>query len=215
MVLRSERLRRLALGSWAALALLGATCAPAADYAVDSPQATVDTLHKGLVELAAAHPNATIDVRYAALVPLVEATHDLPYIAEFALRRQWPMLSETDRNRFVDAFERLSVMTYASRFANVGPGTFKLTGKPMPQGERAQVDAAIVRKDAEDVSLDYLLQHEGAGWKIINIVADGVSDLALKRAEYQRILSSGTLDDLIAELKAQTERLEKGESAAR
>ena len=207
MVRRYEYLRRLALASWAGLALLGAARGAAADYAVDSPKATVETLHKGLVELAAAKPQATIDERYAALVPLIEATHDLPYIAEFALRRQWPMLSESDRTRFVTAVERLSVMTYASSFTNVGPSTFKLTGDAKPQGERAQVDAAIARKDGPDVSLDYLLQHEAAGWKIINIVADGVSDLALKRAEYQRILANGTLDDLIKELDAQTARL--------
>jgi type VI secretion system protein ImpA len=58
---------------------------------------------------------------------LIEATHDLPYIAEFALRRQWPMLSAADRERFVAAFERLSVMTYASRFKDVKPATFKST----------------------------------------------------------------------------------------
>ena len=56
--------------------------------------------------------------------------------------------------------------------------------------------------------MEYLLQQEGAaGWRIINIVADGVSDLALKRAEYQRILSTGSIDTLITELEAQTERL--------
>jgi phospholipid transport system substrate-binding protein len=54
-----------------------------------------------------------------------------------------------------------------------------------------------------------LLQNGAAGWRIINIVADGVSDLALKRAEYQRVLASGTLDTLIAELEAQTARLQQ------
>ena len=32
--------------------------------------------------------------RYRKLEPLIEKTHDLRYIAEFALRKQWPMLSE-------------------------------------------------------------------------------------------------------------------------
>ena len=57
--------------------------------------------------------------RYRALEPLIVATHDLPYIAEFALRRQWGSLAEDDRQRFVAAFQRLSVMTYAARFGNV------------------------------------------------------------------------------------------------
>ena len=51
------------------------------------------------------------------------------------------------------------------------------------------------------------LRQGDKGWRIINIVADGVSDLALKRAEYQRVLAHGTLDSLIKELETQTERL--------
>ena len=54
--------------------------------------------------------------------------------------------------------------------------------------------AAIVRPDAADVPLEYLLEQRPDGWKIINIIADGVSDLALKRAEYQRVLGGGTLE---------------------
>jgi hypothetical protein len=40
-------------------------------------------------------------------------------------------------------------------------------------------------------------------------VADGVSDLALKRAEYQRVFSSGGLEGLLAELDEQTKRLQE------
>jgi phospholipid transport system substrate-binding protein len=75
------------------------------------------------------------------------------------------------------------------------------------EGARANVATAAARADGGDVPLEYLLQEKDGRWKIINVVADGVSDLALKRAEYQRILSSGTIDTLIRELETQTERL--------
>lgn len=182
--------------------------ASAAEIDVSSPTATVESLHAGLLELATSRPGATVLERYAALEPLIAATHDLPYIAEFSLRRQWVGMSQADRERFVAAFERLSVMTYASRFKQVKPSTFEMRGEELLDGGRSQVTTAIARTDGAPVTLEYLLQQGPDGWKIINIVADGVSDLALKRAEYQRILSSGTLDDLIAELAKQTERLQ-------
>jgi phospholipid transport system substrate-binding protein len=191
------------------LACFGAAAVAApAEVATDVPVATVASLQRGLVELSQARPQATLDERYAALAPLVLATHDLPYIAEFALRRQWPTLSEADRGRFVAAFEKLSVMTYAARFASVGPNTFRpIVQAAAEQGGRANVATAVARADGADVSLEYLLQQTPAGWQIVNIVADGVSDLALKRAEYQRILAAGSIDTLIGELEAQTERL--------
>jgi phospholipid transport system substrate-binding protein len=195
-----------------AVCLLGSGLATRADDAgwdTASPAATIGTLQHGLVALSQQRPHATVEERYRALEPLIVATHDLPYIAEFALRRQWGSLSEPDRARFIATFQRLSVMTYAARFASVGPDTFRDLKPASPvDSARAQVATAVARKDAADVSLDYLLQQGPQGWRIINIVADGVSDLALKRAEYQRVFTAGSLDGLLAELDAQTKRLQ-------
>jgi len=185
--------------------------AAAAEIVTDSPVATVATLQRGLIE-AAERPGTTIEERYRALEPLIVATHDLPYIAEFALRRQWSGLAEADRERFVAAFRRLSVMTYAARFAAVGPDTFRPVEQSAPPDSagRAEVSTAVARADMPDVSLEYLLHERPDGWRIINIVADGVSDLALKRAEYQRVYAGGGIEALIAELDQQVRRLAGG-----
>jgi phospholipid transport system substrate-binding protein len=203
----------------AADALLGRRAVSAElEVATDTPAATIESLHRGLVALSRDEPGAGLAERYRSLEPLIEQTHDLPYIAEFALRKQWPSWSEVDRARFVAAFEKLSVMTYASRFKNVGADTFKDTGEAAgssdaPTGAaastRAQVKTAIARGGEPDIPLEYLLQQKDGAWRIINIVADGVSDLALKRAEYQGVLASGTIDDLVRHVDAQTARLEQ------
>jgi phospholipid transport system substrate-binding protein len=172
---------------------------------------TITTLQAALVDTARRLGKAGVAERYRALEPAIVKTHDLPYIAEFALRRQWPMLTDAERQRFVAAFQRLSVMTYAARFGNVAPDAFRPLEAGMPDANgRVQVKTAIKREGQADVSLEYLLQQDGDDWKIINIVADGVSDLALKRAEYQRLFTSGGIEGLIAELERQTDRLEGG-----
>jgi len=172
---------------------------------------TIKTLQATLVDSARRLGKAPVAERYRALEPAIVKTHNLPYIAEFALRRQWPMLTDGERQRFVAAFQRLSVMTYAARFGNVAPDAFRPLEARMPDANgREQVTTAIKRDGQPDVSLEYLLQQDGDDWKIINIVADGVSDLALKRAEYQRLFASGGIEGLIAELERQTDRLEGG-----
>jgi phospholipid transport system substrate-binding protein len=191
--------------------LAGAACAyrgDAAELALDSPVATITSLQQGLIAAATEQRGSTIEQRYRALEPVVVATHNLPYIAEFGLRRQWASLSEADRQRFVAAFERLSVMTYAARFKTVAAGTFRpTTAEPADSSGRVRVSTAIAREAEPDVSLEYLLQQDETGFRIINIVADGVSDLALKRAEYQRLFASAGIDGVIAELEQQTQRL--------
>jgi phospholipid transport system substrate-binding protein len=44
------------------------------------------------------------------------------------------------------------------------------------------------------------MKKKDEGWQIINIIADGVSDLALKRSEYTSILSRDGFDVLIAKI---------------
>jgi phospholipid transport system substrate-binding protein len=171
-----------------------------------APAEVVAALHAGIVA-AAADPARGVEARYADLEPLVERTHDLPYIAELSIRRSWAGLTEDQRQRFVAAFSRLSVMTYASRFGTASATTFETTGSEEDANGRVLVHAAINRTNDPDVTLDYLLHETDGGWKIINILADQVSDLALKRAEYARVLGSSSIDDLIAELDSQADEL--------
>jgi|SRR5688572_19819093 len=187
--------------------------AAADDVAVstNTPSATIASLQQALIAASRDAAEATVEARYRVLEPSIVATHNLPYVAEFALRRQWASLAEDEKQRFIAAFQRLSVMTYAARFRNVAPDAFRPieAGQPDASG-RVQVTTAIKREGQPDVSFQYLMQQDGGNWTIINIVADGVSDLALKRAEYQRLFASGGISALIAELEQQIQRLERG-----
>ena len=203
--------RRALTAALCGLALASTVFAARAAEGTGSSLDTITTLHAALVDTARRLGKAPVAERYRALEPIVVKTHNLPYIAEFALRRQWPMLNDEERRRFVAAFQRLSVMTYAARFGNVAPDAFRPLEVGMPDANgRVQVKTAIKREGQVDVSLEYLLQQDGDDWRIINIVADGVSDLALKRAEYQRLFASGGIEGLIAEIERQTDRLEGG-----
>lgn len=169
-----------------------------------TPEAAVETLHDGLADVAEEYRDAPFEERYAQVAPIVEATHDLPYIAELTIRRDWADLTDAQRQRFVDAFARLSISTYASRFRNLEPGMFAIEGGETLAGGRAQVLAVLTAPSGETIPFEYLLHEtDDDGWKIINILADNVSDLALKRAEYRRVLQDGTIDELITELDRQ------------
>lgn len=198
----------------AGLLLCVSSFAADVQYKLDTPQSVVTTLNDGLVRIASDPNVKTVTERFEKLRPLILATHDLPYIAALTIRRQWKDLDTMQQMRFVDAFERLSIMTYAARFKNVGAGTFKIKGTSDAGGGRVQISSVIVRPNKADIPLDYVLQEHDGTWQIVNIVADGVSDLALKHAEYQRILAKGTIDDLIKHLQEQAARLQQGSSSA-
>lgn len=204
-------IQKIALLALAAAALVAApgraqeSAAPTETAAAPTPDAAVERLLDGLVEVAAEHGDEPVEVRYDALLPIVTSTHDLPYIAELTIRREWRELTDAQRERFVDAFVRLSVMTYASRFGALERGMFELGDSEPPADGRAVVRATLTTRDGDEIPFEYVLHEADGGWKIVNILADNVSDLALKRAEYRRLLAGGTIDDVIAELERQAD----------
>ncbi len=79
--------RRSFLSSCAATGVFIALDGRAAELSTDTPTATIETLQRGLIAAAGERPTATLEERYGLLEPVILATHDLAYIAEFALRR--------------------------------------------------------------------------------------------------------------------------------
>lgn len=185
----------------AAAALLFAASSRAAP--ADDAAAVVERLYAALVTVATTEPELTLAQRVDELAPVIESTHDLATMARITVRRFWRGWTEAERERFVETFSRLSVTTYASRFASVGPDTFAVLGGGTVAENRARVQAVIRRRDADDVPMDYLLQLDDNGWRIVNVDADGVSELSLMRSKYFEILDTGDFDALIAELESE------------
>ena len=123
-------------------------------------------------------------------------------MGRITVRRFWNDWSDAQRQTFLDAFERLSVATYASRFAGIGPDTFAIVSSEAISDDSVEVNAVIHRQNDTDVSMDYTLRLEDDRWRIINVVADGASELSRMASEYFGILSSGSFDDLIADLES-------------
>jgi phospholipid transport system substrate-binding protein len=167
----------------------------------------VTQLHSGLVDASNDFADATMEKRYAALEPLIKETHDLPFIARFAMRRYWADLTEQQRGEFLDTFTRLSIATYASRFQNLNEETFGISGQTDRPRGHVEINGTLVQKDGEALGINYILHQTDSGWRIINIIVDGVSDLALKRAEFQRVYLDVEFSGLVDYLSRQVDQL--------
>lgn len=166
--------------------------------------AVVERLQAGIASAPSSADGTAFEQRYAALAPLIAQTHDLPYIARFALRRDWSELSDNQRSRFIDAFTRLSISNYVSRFRNASADTFAISGQAeLPRGQ-VEVTGTLAAADGEILPISYVLHQSGDSWTIMNIIVDGISDLALKRSEYRRVMEdedfSGLLDYLSSQI---------------
>ena len=167
------------------------------------PRAVVAQLQSGLVDASNAFADAPVEERYAALEPLIRETHDLPYIARFAMRRYWADLTDQQQSEFMETFTRLSIATYASRFQGLTDQTFGISGQTDQPRGHVEINGTLLQKDGEILKINYVLHESAEGWQIINIIVDGVSDLALKRGEYQSVFSDTGFTGLVDYLSGQ------------
>lgn len=149
--------------------------------------------------------------RYAQLAPAVKASHDMRIITQIATGRYWDRLSDEQKDRLVEAFGRLGIATYASEFASYSGETFKTISEDRTAQGDAVVHTVLTDSNGEETHLDYILHQTEGGWRIINVIANGVSDLAMRRAEFTSILRSKGFDALIAKLEQKISQYSLGQ----
>ena len=180
----------------------------------ESAGQVIQRLHDGIRRVdtdfsAPAEAKASFEERTAALTPLIQNTHDLSYMARITIRSHWASLDDEQRAQFNSAFRDLSVATYARRFRNLADIEFRTVAeRPMKRG-RIEIQTELIDGNDEAIALNYVLQKGAEGWRIINVLADGVSELALKRSQYQQILKTRDFSELLQHLQRQQQEMER------
>ncbi len=160
----------------------------------------VEKLHSTLLAVMKDGEKIGYQGRYGRLEPVIKSSFDMPFISRTVLGKYWESLNKEQRSQFVEAFTRLSIATYAANFDSYSGEQFKMVPERETDGGRILVQSTLVKSDGGQVQLDYLLHRTGEQWRIVNIIAEGVSDLALKRADYSAFLKSKGFDALLKKL---------------
>jgi phospholipid transport system substrate-binding protein len=160
----------------------------------------VEKLHKTLLTIMKEGNKIGYKGRYDQLAPVITACFDLPFIAKTVSGRYWEIFNNEQKSKFVDTFSKLSIATYAYHFDDYSGERFNfILEKDLSDGQ-ILIQTQIIKSDGGKVRLDYVLHRNENQWRIINIITDGVSDLALKRADYTSFLKTKGFDDMIGKL---------------
>ena len=186
-------LRRLLFGCLALLAV------PAAIAETRAPRTVVEEFHAALIATMNEAAELGFAGRYDRLLPVLDASFDFPAIAKVVIGRHWQDLDAAQRAEFIRTFTELSVATYATNFAAFAGERFVTVGDEKADG-RVVVRTELVQADGDEVGLNYLLHQRDGEWRIVNVIAQGVSDLALKRVEYTAVIKAEGIESLIRRL---------------
>jgi len=178
--------------------LLPAVAAPAQELAPDAlvRQVTADVLEsiQGDAALQAGDRKKAIALAEQKVLPHIDFTE----ATRLALGSWWKTATPEQRERLTAEFRGLLVRTYANAI-----GAYKgQTMRVLPVRMEAGTDDVVVRNQflrpgAPPLRIDYAMYKTPAGWKIYDIVAEGVSLVLTYRTEFDQVVRNSGIDGLI------------------
>ena len=132
---------------------------------------------------------------------LTAGAFDLDRTARIALGRYWKTAPEAERQEFAALFKDYVLTSYGRRFRQFADRTFRVAGVA-PAGEDVVV-GSLVEGGATPIRLDWRLTATESGWRVLDIVVEGVSLLVTFRNEFAAVIerSGGRLAGLLDELR--------------
>jgi phospholipid transport system substrate-binding protein len=169
----------------------------------------VSELHEKLLHVMRNARELGYQGRFHELEPTISTHFDTPTIVRVILSRHWNDLSDEQRDEFIRLFNHLSVATYASRFDGYDGELFREVAREQLSRGRLLIRTELRRTGDDPVRMDYLMHRtEDGNWLIISVIADGVNDLALKRAEYASVIRNKGYGGLVADLQQKIREME-------
>jgi phospholipid transport system substrate-binding protein len=185
--------------------------APAFADSSDPAASRITSFYGSLLDTMKQAKQLGVKGRYDKLSPVLAKTYDLPSMSKLAVGPSWSALTPQQQAAIINAFTRMTIATYASRFDGFSGEQFQiLETSDRTNGDKI-VKTQIVKSDGGTVPLNYLMRKSGTDWKIVDIYLDGtISELANRRAEFGAILKSGGPDALVVSLNKQGDKLLTG-----
>jgi phospholipid transport system substrate-binding protein len=148
-------------------------------------------------QLAAGDRQKALKLAEEKILPHV----DFEEATRLAVGRSWREASPEQRKKLTDEFRRMLVRTYSSAVSTYQGQTMKVLPVRMkPEDTEATVRNQYIRSGAKPVSIDYSMRKTDAGWKIFDIVVEGVSLVITYRSEFDAVVKQQGIDGLIKAL---------------
>ena len=183
-------------------AVLAVATAPGTVRAEETPE---DFLRSLTVRAAEKLGNSSADraEKEAAFRGLFRETFDVPAISRFVLGKHWRRAGPDQREAFMTSFEEMHMRRFLPLFAEfsedmISIGKFK---QDSADPELYLVASTIQRPDDEPIAVVWRLRDGADGFKVLDIIAEGVSMAISLRHEYGAVVKNHGIDGLISRLK--------------
>jgi phospholipid transport system substrate-binding protein len=148
-------------------------------------------------QLAAGDKRRAIKLAEEKVLPHV----DFEEATRLAVGRSWAQATPEQRKKLVTEFRNMLVRTYSNAITAYEGQTMKVMPVRMKPGDTdVTVHNQFIRPGGKPVLLDYSMRKTDSGWKIYDIVVEGVSLVLTYRSEFDAVVKQEGIDGLIKRL---------------
>jgi phospholipid transport system substrate-binding protein len=169
-----------------------------------APADPVSQLHAEIDQiLALAYSGQSSEALADRARPLLEKDFSFELVTRQAIGPGWRQFSPTDQQKTIDLFSRLVIRIYAARV--VGTQRPNITyGKALTLApDRCEVQTRVSSPSSDKpFSVVYRLINLPGGWRIYDVLIEGVSFVANYRAQFDDLVRRGGAASVIKTLEA-------------
>lgn len=136
--------------------------------------------------------------RVAKFRQLLATGFDVPYIGRFVLGRYWRIANDAEKNEFLKLFEDFIVKTYADRFRDYSGENLRIGAAKADDATQATVFSDILRPSGPPVKVEWRVERQESGFKIVDVVVEGVSMSITQRDDFSSVIqrNGGKVENL-------------------
>ncbi|HSF07080.1 MAG TPA: ABC transporter substrate-binding protein [Methylomirabilota bacterium] len=158
------------------------------------------------IEAAASRPEPARAGRSQTPAPRMEIRRlaaelfDFGEVGRRALGRHWTGRSPEEQTEFIALFTELLERAYVGKIEAYSGEQILYTNEVV-DGDYAVVRSRVNTRRRAEIALDYRLHRTDGGWKVYDVLIDGVSFVSTYRSEFNRIIQLHSWDELMDRLR--------------
>jgi len=193
-----------------ALSAAGLVAVPSlawAQSATDGAAQFVQTLAQQAIATLS-RQGMTLEQREGIFRDLLRQGFDLEFIGRFVAGRYFREMSPNQQADYLQLFGDFVLKTYAGRLGGYAGEQFSVVSA-RPAGQQDVLVQSRIDRQAggPPILAEWRVRVIGSGYRIIDVMVEGVSMAVTQRSEFDSVLSRGGPESLLAALRARTTKL--------
>jgi phospholipid transport system substrate-binding protein len=126
---------------------------------------------------------------------------NFPHMTQLAVGRNWRDASDAQKAALTEQFRTLLVRTYSTSLTQYRNQTIDVKAlKLAPADTEVVVKTLVVQPGGQPIPIDYSMEKIAAGWKVYDVLIDGVSLVTNYRSSFNTEIKEKGIDSLIKSL---------------